>query len=576
MAEETIRISRGEEFPRAFVPADADLGDWDQIEPLFDRLEQETADSADELEKWLLSCSELEACLDEEDQRRYVAMTCHTDNEEHEEAYLHFIENIVPKTKPHWQKLKEIFLENPHREVIDRDRYFILTRDIENDVKLFREENIPLMTEDEKLKQQYQKNAGAMTVEFDGKEQTLPQMSRYLEETDRDLRQNAWEEITNRRMRDAVALEDIFDKLLELRLQIARNADFDSYRDFAFRAKARFDYTPEDCVEFHDAVEALWVPLMREMYEQKRQSLGVDTLRQWDLAVDPKGRPPLRPFKNADELNQGCAKIFGKVDPTFAEYYEKIKSLGLLDLESRKGKAPGGYSTGLQEIRLPFIFMNAAGMNNDVFTLLHEGGHAFHTLLCRDDPLTHYRHAPLEFCEVASMGTEILSLDFLDAFYNEEDANRAVRDHLEGVIRIMPWIARIDAYQHWLYTHPGHSREERKEFWLDLDRRFGEPVDWSGYEEWQGLFWQKQLHLYEVPFYYIEYGIAQLGALQLWKRYREDPRDAIEKLNQGLALGGSRPLPELYGTAGLKFEFGEGMMKPLVEMLGKELDRLPE
>ncbi len=573
---ETIPIPRGEEFPRTFVPADADLGDWAQIEPLFDRLEQGAAGSREELEDWLLACSEVEACIDEEGSRRYVAMTCHTDDPEHENAYLHFIENIIPNAKPRWQKLKELLLENQHREELDRERYFVLTRDVENDVKLFRDENIPLMTEDEKLKQQYQKICGAMTVEFDGKEQTLPQMSRYLEETDRDVRHTAWEATSNRRMNDAEGLEDILEQMLELRLQIGTNAGFESYRDYIFREKGRFDYTPEDCVEFQNTVEALWVPLMRDMYDRKRQSLGVDSLRQWDLVVDPRGRPPLRPFKNADELNNGCAEIFGKVDPSFAEYFAKIKNLGLLDLESRKGKAPGGYSTGLHEIRLPFIFMNAAGMNTDVFTLLHEGGHAFHTLLCRDDPLTHYRHAPLEFCEVASMGTEILSLDFLGAFYNDEDASRARRDHLEGIIRIMPWIARVDAYQHWLYTHPGHSRDDRKEFWLELDRRFGEPVDWSGYEVWQGLFWQKQLHIFEVPFYYIEYGIAQLGALQLWKRYREDRRDAIEQLTRGLALGGSRPLPELYSAAGLKFEFGESMMKPLVEMLEEELDRLPE
>jgi oligoendopeptidase F len=570
-----ITVSRPGEFPRHFVPAQIDLGEWAQIEPLLLELRERPLNSPAALEQWLLDQSELGACLSEEGSRRHIAATCHTDDEELEKRYLHFVTEISPRLKPHWDALGRKLLACPHRESLDAHRHEVLVREVENDVALFREENIPLQTEDKRLQNEHHKITGAQMVEFRGETRTLPQMARFLEETDRTTREEAYRAVTARRMQDVEALNVIFDKMLDLRHQIAKNAGFDNFRDYQHQRLSRFDYSPNDCEEFDTAVERVFAPAVRRLGEERRERLGLNALRPWDMAVDPLGRPPLRPFEKADALSAGCRRVFEGVSPALAENFDVLTGNGLLDLDSRRGKAPGGYQSTLSEVRLPFIFMNAAGTNRDVFTLLHEGGHAFHALASRHEPLHVYRDAPIEFCEVASMGMEMMALDHLAPFYAEAEASRAKRRHQEQVIELFPWIAQIDAFQHWLYTHPGHSHAERAEAWLALDERFGMPVDWSGLEDWRGLSWQRQLHLFHVPFYYIEYGIAQLGALQLWLNHRHDPDRAVAQYLEGLALGGSRPLPELFAAAGLKFDLSEGTMRPLIEAVEAELEALP-
>lgn len=560
---------------RHMVPANVDLGDWSQIEPLFERLEAQAGrdDDAAGLERWLLDWSEVSAALDEEASKRYIAMTCHTDQPEAEQAYLQFVEHIEPRLKPRQFKLAQLYVQHPARRRLPQDRYRVFDRDTQLHVELFRPENVPLETEEARLSQQYQKLSGSLTVRFRGEEKTLVQMARYLEETDRAVRQESWELVANRRLQEAEQFDAIFDRLVEVRQQIARNAGFDNYRDYAFRKLGRFDYTPADCENFHEAVAEEIMPVLRELQKERRRQLGLERLRPWDLAVDPQNRPPLRPFEEVEQMVARTQAIFDKLDPELAGGFQQMRKLHLLDLDNRKGKAPGGYQSSLPEARVPFIFMNAIGVQRDVETILHEAGHAFHTLSAREEDLYAYRGAPIEFCEVASMSMELLGNDFLEEFYRPPEANRARRTHLEGLMGIFPWIATVDAFQHWIYTHPGHHRAEREAAWVELMKKFGGDVDWQGYEPARAHLWHRQLHIFIHAFYYIEYGIAQLGALQVWANSRRHRADALGKYKSALRLGGSQPLPQLFAAAGCRFDFSRPTMAPLVQLVREELDK---
>jgi oligoendopeptidase F len=563
--------------PRRFVPEGIDLGDWGRIAPLFDQLEVRAlaCATAAALEQWLLDWGELSAAIDEESAKRYIAMTCHTDNAEAERAYLHFVENVEPQLKPRQFKLAQTYVTHPLRAQLPKDRYQVFDRDTRVHVELFRAENVPLETEEARLSQQYQKLSGSLTVQFRGEEKTLVQMGRYLEETDRALRQEAWELVANRRLQEAEKFDAIFEQLVKLREQIARNAGYGNYRDYAFRKLGRFDYTPEDCDKFHAAVETEIMPVLRELQAERRRQLEVEALRPWDLAVDPLNRPPLRPFEQVDQMVSRTQEIFERLDGDLAAGFQRMRSLRLLDLANRKGKAPGGYQSTLAEARVPFIFMNAVGLQRDVETILHEAGHAFHALATRDEDLYAYRSAPIEFCEVASMSMELLGNEFIERFYAAPEANRARRTHLEGIVNIFPWIATVDAFQHWIYTHPGHTRAERTAAWLELMGRFGGDVDWRGHEAARANLWHRQLHIFIHAFYYIEYGIAQLGALQVWANSKRNKAEALNHYKHSLELGGSRPLPELFAAAGCRFEFSQKTMAPLVKLVRDELARLP-
>jgi oligoendopeptidase F len=452
--------------------------------------------------------------------------------------------------------------------------YEVYRRSVGTQVKIYREENVARETQIAKLTQQYQKISGGMTVQFDGQEQTLARMGRIQEEPDRPRREAAWKTVAERRLQDADKLEELFDKLLVLRNEIAYAAGFPDFRAYTFANYERFDYTPEDCLRFHDAIEHHVVPLARKLQKERRQKLGLEKLRPWDLAVDPDQNPPLHPFVASSELLEKCHEIFGKLDPRLGDYYNVLCKQELVDLDNRKGKAPGGYQSTLSEARVPFIFMNAVGIHRDVETMLHEAGHAFHALAARELPLHAYRSAPIEFCEVASMGMELLAAPHLCAFYSDKDAKRAQRDHLEGIIKFFPWMATVDAFQHWIYTHPGHTRAERTAFWLSLMDRFGGVEDWSGFEQARAHTWHRQLHIFEIPFYYVEYGIAQLGALQLWQASRRDLPAALDHYLKGLSLGGSRPLPELFQASGLAFDFTDKTIAPLMRNVKDALAEL--
>lgn len=563
-----------EVFPHHWLPADTDLAAWDRIEPWFQQLLDRPIGSPAELEAWLSDLGELSAAVGQEGVKRYIAMTCQTDDPEREAAYLAFVRDIEPRLKPLQNAARAKYLDSPHRAGLPRDRYRVFDRAQENRRALYREANIPRETALAELEQQYQKIIGAMTVSFRGEERTPAQMAPLLEENDRALRQTAWELVANRRLDDRQALDDLFDRMVAIRGDVAHEAGFASFVDYAYRLRERFDYGVREAVEFQTAIERVVVPLTRRLQEQRRAALEVETLRPWDVNVDPLGRPPLRPFEDVERLAKGSESAFSSVDPDLGRQFAFLRSSGLLDLANRKGKAPGGYQTTLEDDRLPFIFMNAVGVDGDVRTLLHEGGHAFHALASRGETLAAYRESPIEFCEVASMSMELLGARNLEWFYSAEDAERSYRQLLEGIVLILPWIATVDAFQHWVYAHPGHSLDDRRAAWIGLLDRFGGIVDWSGHDEAKAHSWHRQLHIFLYPFYYIEYGIAQLGALQIWRRSLTDRRGAVASYRHALSLGGSRPLPELFEAAGIRFDFGEATLGPLMDEVGRELDKI--
>ena len=560
---------------RVFVPENADLTDVDTLVGLYEKLETKPINSTQELEHWLIERSELEAALSQAGSILYIRMTCQTDNPTYAKDYTRFVETIAPAVKPVNDRLNHKYVRACELFPLDARRYQVYDRAVKTDIELFCAKNVALQTKVELLSQQYQTLCGAMTVTFEAQEQTLPQMGKYLLETDRSLREQAWRATALRRMQDKEKIEEIFEGMFELRQTMARNAGFSSFIDYQFKAYHRFDYTPLDCKKYHETVEKLIVPLNGKILSKRRQQMQLKSLRPWDTAVDALGKKPLVPFKDAHGLIKGTGSIFNKLDRDFGLQFQEMNKLGLLDLASRKGKAPGGYQNTLSEARKPFIFMNAVGIDDDVRTLLHEAGHAFHALACADEPILDYRHAPMEFCEVASMAMELMGGEYLNEFYDPQDLKRSNREHLEGIIQVLAWVANIDAFQHWLYEHPQHSSDERRQAWGTLYERFGGKfIDWSGLTDIRDYLWHRQLHIFEFPFYYIEYGIAQLGALQVWLNNRRDPKKALADYKHGLFLGGSRPVKELFCAAGISFDFSEGIIGPLVQAVTDEWEKL--
>jgi oligoendopeptidase F len=557
-------------FPRRFVAEGLSVEKWEDIEPYYEQLDSRSVETKNELETWLIDFSELKSVADEFVTRRYIAMTCQTDDDARKEAYLYCVREMDPKMTEWDDRLLRKYLGSPARGELDMGYFARLDRMFRVTVELFDERNIPLQVKLGELSQSYQQTMGAMTVVIDGKELTLQQAAAFLREPDRDVRRGAFLSMVERRMRDREKLDTVFDEMLNLRSQFTQNLNLPTYMEYCFKGKLR-DYTPDDCLAFHDAIEKTAVPLARQINKRRAEEMGLDTVKPWDTACDPKGRPPLRPFEKAEELFNGVTSVFAGVDPRLGEMFG---SLGFsVDLDSRKGKAPGGYQATLEEARVPFIFTNAVGLQDDVNTLLHEGGHAFHTLQSRVNQHVWYRHAPMEFSEVASMSMELAGGDFLSPFYKTaEEKARAKRERLESVVSIFPWVAQVDAFQRWIYTHPGHTPRDRDRAWIELSDRFSTGVDWAGTPEGaRESSWHRQLHIFEVPFYYIEYAIAQMGALQVYRRFKSDPEIAVAGYLSALSLGGGKPADELFSSAGIKFDFSERLLGELMEFTKKEM-----
>ncbi len=568
-----MEISRPKRF---FVAQDFVVTTWEKLKPFYDILTQDDIASVANLEQWLRKRSELESVVSEDLAWRYIRMTCDTSNKEVEEAYLFFVQEIEPHISPYNDVLNKKLVDANLKWPLPTEKYFVYLRAVKKEIEIFREENIPLFTELSTLSQQYAAINAKMTIHYDGKELTLQQAANYLKNPDQRIRETIYYLIANRRLEEETVLNDLFDKLVALRHKVATNAGFENFRDFMFAALGRFDYTSSDCEKFHESVREQVVPFMNARARKRKAELKLPVLKPWDMDVDTEGKPTLKPFTDGYDLTDKGIACFANIDPYFADCLMTLKQLKHLDLDSRVGKAPGGYNYPLAEIGAPFIFMNAAGNIRDLQTLVHEGGHAVHSFLTKDMELNAFKNTPSEVAELASMSMELISMDGWDAFdFNADELRRAFIDQLENSLETLPWVATVDKFQHWIYTHPLHTAEERTQAWVKIFDEFNmQEVDYAGQEKYKASAWHKQLHIFEVPFYYIEYGFAQLGAIAMWKNYKADKVKGLENYKAALKLGYSKPIGEIYKTGGIQFNFSNEYVQELKEFVELELTKL--
>ncbi len=562
--------------PRQFLPEEFSITDWESLKPFYQELLDREISSVDQLRSWFKDRSELESVVSEDLAWRYINMTCDTTNTDYQQSYQFFVTEIQPRIAPFANKLNEKAVTEPYWDQITEEGYDIMHRNLKKELEIFREENIPLFTKIQTKSKEYGAISGAMTVEIEGQEYTLQQAAVRLQLPDREKRKTAYTTIQSRRLQDSDKLDDLFNQLISLRHQVAVNADFANFRDYMFDAMGRFDYTPQDCFNFHQSVAQEVVPFLNIMSEERKSLLDVANLRPWDKAVDPLSREPLKPFTDSEDLTDKTIECFRRLDPYLGECLTIMKEMGHLDLESRKGKAPGGYNYPLAEIGVPFIFMNATSTLRDMITILHEGGHAVHSFVTRNLELGNFKNTPSEVAELASMSMELISMDHWDVYFeNPEDLKRAKKEHLEQILETLPWVAIIDKFQHWIYENPGHTVAQRIEQWNGIFDTFSDDItDWSELQPMKDYLWQKQLHLYEVPFYYIEYGMAQLGAVAIWKNFKQDPQKGLQGYLDALKLGYMRSIPEVYAAANIKFDFSRDYIRDLMNFVDQELEKL--
>lgn len=557
---------------RNYLAEDLTVNTWEDIAPYYEELSNREIDNKEDLLKWISDRSETDAVVDEEYRWRYIRQTCDTENEAHAKVYENFIEHIMPKWMSVTNQLNKKLVATNFINELDQERFFVYLRNIKSQLQLFREENIPLSQQTQLLSQEYGSIIGAMTIEHEGNEYTLPQAGVFLQNQDRNLRKTIYEKISARRFQDREKLNNLFSELLKIRHQMALNAGFENFRDYMFAEMGRFDYNVNACEQFHEAIKTEVIPLVKKIHQKRKQQLGLEKLQPYDLEVDAENLPALKPFSTQEELVKKSVECLDTVDAFFAECISIMDNMNYLDLNSRKGKAPGGYNMTLPEIGVPFIFMNAAGTHRDLETMVHEAGHAVHSFLMRTLPYNFDMDISSEMAELASMSMELMTFDGLSAFYNDADKKRAIETHLESIITTLPWIALIDKFQHWIYTNPTHTNEERENKWAVFHKELSsDEIDWSNYEDFRKALWHKQLHIFEVPFYYIEYGIAQLGAIAVWRNYKQNKHKAVEDYKNALKLGYTKSIPEMYKTAGIEFNFSATYVKELMDFLNGEL-----
>jgi len=557
---------------RHFVDENLEVKSWSQIENYFQQLLDADIQSVSELEQWMLNRSELESVLEEEQAWRYIKMNIDTTDEELSKAFRFWITEISPNVAPYSHQLNLKLANSPFVGDLDQEKYRIYLRGLHKSIEIFREENIPLFTEMETKQQEYGAIAAKMTVEVDGEKMTMQKAAQFLKDTNRDKRKDVFVEMSKRRAQDTEKLDVLFDDLIALRQQIAKNAGFDNYRDYMFAAMGRFDYSPEDCYDFHDAIEKEIVPIIETFDEERKNKMNVSSYKPWDTSVDAEGKAPLKPFSDGEDLIDKSIRCFQRIKPYYGQCLSTMKAMKHLDLESKEGKAPGGFNYPLYEIGVPFIYMNAVGSQRDLVTMVHEGGHAVHSFLSSDLALCDFKSTPSEVAELASMSMELISMDAWDEFYsNEQELNRAKTEQMQKVLEGLPWIAAVDKFQHWIYTTT-HTADERRQEWKNIMSKLGSSVvDWNGHEDALLNLWQKQLHLYEVPFYYIEYGMAQLGAIAMWRSYKEIGAKALDNYDNALALGYTKSIGEIYETAGIEFNFSQPYVNELATFIKTQL-----
>jgi len=561
---------------RTFLPETLVFDSWSNLEPHFENLLHRTISSAADLKQWVEDLSELEAVLSEETGWRYIRMNIDTSNAENTKAFEFLVTEIDPKVAPYSDKFNQMLAESPFLKALNTEGYFIYLRAVRMQIKLFRESNIPLMVTMQQLQQKYGAINGAMSIDHNGKTLTLQMAMNLLKDTDRNLRKQVFDKVNSVRLSNAKGLDNLFNELVAVRHQIALNAGYTNFRDYKLDALGRFDYGVKECKAFHQAIAAECTPLMNKIDQERKQLLGVSELRRWDMDVDPMGRVGLQPFTNDVELIHRTIECFYRIRPAYGEFLSIMQRMKHLDLGSRLGKAPGGFNYPLYETGVPFIFMNSVGSVRDLVTMVHEGGHAVHSFLSRDLEITSFKSLPSEVAELASMGMELISLDHWDVFFdNPEELNRAKKEHLSKIISVLPWVATVDSFQHWVYENPTHTVEERDAQWSAIQAKFGSTViDFSGYEVERSKMWQKQLHIYEVPFYYIEYAIAQLGAVAVWRNYRNNPEQALNQYEAALSLGYTKTIGEIYATAGIRFDFSQEYVHELMQFVWHEYNSL--
>ncbi len=547
---------------------------WDDVRAVYDALAAVPLSDQASIESWLADWSAFESMLGEAGSRAMIRYTVNTRDAEAEADHLRFSTDILPKAEERSVALQRRLLETGYTA----PGLETTIRAFRTSSEIFRDANVPLLSELEEHSATYQRITGGMTASWEGKELPLPQVAPFLKDPDRAVRERAFRASTAPYIAAHDELALLFDRMYALRQQVARNAGFEQYRDYAFRAKLRFDYTPGDCERFHDAVEDKVLPALARQMARRREMLGVPTLRPWDTSVDLYGSGPLRPFATGTELAGKARAVFDEVDPAFGKEFGVMIDERLLDLDSRAGKAPGGYCDTLHWVGRPFIFMNAVGLVDDVMTLMHEAGHAFHAFAAHGHPLVWQRHPGSEACELASMSMELLASPELAkpaGFFSPEDHRRARLEHLEDIITVLPHVASIDAFQHWIYTSPdGGDAAARDAAWFRIRSRFEAEIDWTGLEAQRLARWYRQLHVFLYPFYYIEYGIAQLGALQVWRNSRRDRADAVRRYREALALGATRPLPEIYAAAGARLAFDSATIGELISEVEEEIESI--
>ncbi len=553
---------------------------WDYFSPFYVELSQIEL-VKENVKDWLKDWTELKEWCDELYNRSYVAVSVNTADKTAEQRFDRFMDHFYPKWQAAEQKLKERFLASD----LEVEGFEVPLRNMHAEADLFCEENLGLMVEEEKISNEHDKVIGAQTITWQGEEKTGRQMEAVLRVRDRDIRRQAWELHTERQLKDRDALNDQWVRFMKLRQQIAANAGKKDYRDYRWQCFKRFDYTPEDCKAFHRAIEEAVVPAVSRLDERRKKALGIDKLRHYDIYVDLSGQPPLEPFSDIEDMKAKASAIFHQVDPQFGSYFDLMNKEGLLDLDDRKNKAYGGYCAYFVQARRPFIFANAVGIHDDVQTLMHEGGHAFHAFESFKLPYNQQyseENIPTEFAEVASMGMEYLTGPYISSdfggFYSSADAARARVDHIEDAIRFWPYMAIVDAFQHWVYENPeeGSRPEKCDEKWAELEDRFRPGIDWSGYEDVKMTGWHRKHHIHQLPFYYVEYGLAQLGAVQIWRNSLADQKKTLEQYKAALALGGTAPLPDLFKAAGVKLAFDAGTLGGAVELMENKIYELEE
>ena len=572
----STKISIPKKPQRKFITQNLVINNWEDLKSFYEELKNRTINSEQELEKWMFDLSELEAVVSEDYAWRYIKMTCDTTSEELLKRYSDFVEKIEPNIAPYSNDLHKKLIQSQFVNQLDQKKYFIYIRSIKKSLELFREQNIPLFTQISNDSQKYGAIAGAQTIEHSKEEITLQKAAVLLKNKDRQLRESIYFKIQNRKDKDEQEFNTLFDTLIKLRHQVALNAGFKNYRDYKFQELGRFDYNAQDCINFHHAIQSNIVPITTQLEIQRKQQLNLDSYKPWDTEVDAEGKEPLKPFETGAELLDKAITCFYEIDPFFGECLETMKLMKNLDLESRKGKAPGGYNYPLYETGVPFIFMNSVGSHRDLVTMVHEGGHAIHSFLSKDLPLTEFKSTPSEVAELASMSMELISMEHWHMFFpNPEDYKRARKEQLEKLLKSLPWIAAIDKFQHWIYLNPEHTVEQRYTEWTGIMKDFGTgQVDYTGLEKYFQRGWQAQLHLYEVPFYYIEYGMAQLGAIAVWRNYKKNPKLALQQYIAALTLGYTKPIGEIYKAAGIEFDFSDTYVRELAEFVKTELDQL--